>query len=473
MELSSPVYLAFTGLIWLILRGLPAPRGRKCVLLAASIAFYALLDLRYLFLLIVIGLLTYGLGIAIGRGCPAGLCTAAGIAVVLAALAFYKYSAVWVPILRLFHPASVSGWLLPVGISFYTFQAISYLIDVSRRRIEPVRDGVDFGLYLAFFPKVVAGPIVRPRDFFGNLAQGPKPAQREDLADIFGLFVRGLFKKVVIADALAGLAGVGFQAASASGAGLFPAPVYWRSFYLFAFQIYADFSGYTDIARASGRLLGIRLPENFQRPYFAASITEFWNRWHMSLTQWFREYVFFPLNRRLLRSARRIHPGVIQTGTTITTMLLIGLWHGAGLPYLAWGLWHGLLLSVEKRSAPRLQPPSLLRSVLSGAVVFHLTAAGWILFRSDSLAAAGRFVSGMIAGGQWFLIPEILLPVAASAAAVLAVDAAGAARFPGALRSSGFLRGAVSAAAATMIGAIWLIGWSSGGGGLPFIYGNF
>ena len=235
-----------------------------------------------------------------------------------------------------------------MGISFYTFQAISYLIDIYRGRLEPVGEIADFGLYLIFFPKIIAGPIVRPTDFFREIPAGPRPAGRKDFAEIFSLFLRGLFKKVVIADSLAGLAGIGFQAAASPGTSFFAAPIYWRSFYLFAIQIYADFSGYTDIARASARLLGIPLPENFHYPYFAASITEFWNRWHVSLTQWFREYVFFPLNRSLQTSFRKIRSAVLQTATNIFTMLLIGLWHGAVLTYLAWGLWHGVLLSFEK-----------------------------------------------------------------------------------------------------------------------------
>ena len=469
MALSSPIYLVFAGITWMVVRILPAARFRKYVLLAASIFFYALLDLRYLFLLILLGVLTYGLGIAIVRGSRAGLCAAVGIASALITLAVYKYFAVWFPVVRPILPAGIGGWLLPMGISFYAFQAVSYLVDIYRRRIEPVRDWVDFGLYMAFFPKVVAGPIVRPTDFFREIAQGPKPAGREELPGIFALFLRGLFKKVVIADALAGLAEVGFLAASKDDAP-FPAPIYWRSFYLFAFQIYADFSGYTDIARASARLLGIGLPENFNHPYFATSITEFWNRWHMSLTQWFREYVFFPLNRAWLSSTRKIRPAILQTTTTVATMMLIGLWHGGNLPFLAWGFWHGLLLSVEKRSG--FKPLSFWRTLLAGLLVFHLVATGWILFRSDSLASALRFFSGLIAGGQWFLLPECLLSVAVSAIAIWVVDAPGLRRFPGFLLSSGFLRAVVSIAAATMIGAIWLLNWVTGGG-QPFIYGSF
>ncbi len=357
-----------------------------------------------------------------------------------------------------------------MGISFYTFQSVSYLVDVRRRRIEPVRNVLDFSLYMAFFPKIVAGPIVRPADFFRGLAGGPDPAGREDLPEIFSLLLRGLFKKVVIADALAGLAGIGFQAAATSGAGVFPSPIYWRSFYLFAFQIYADFSGYTDIARATGRLLGIPLPENFNRPYAAASITEFWNRWHMSLTQWFREYVFFPANRALLSSRRKIQAGLIQTGTTIGMMALIGLWHGAGLPYLVWGLWHGVLLAVEKRL--NFRPAKWWTRLPAGVAVFHLVAAGWVIFRSESLTAAGRFFTGLFTGGQWFLLAECALPVAASAAAVWAVDA-----FPVYKSSNStpftFFRTVILTSAAAMVAAIWLLSWATGGGGQPFIYGNF
>ncbi len=355
MTLSSPIYLLFLGIVWLAVRFLPGARAKKYSLLAASLVFYALLDLRYLALLLLVAIVAYGLGLGIGRGWKAGVCAGIGIAFALFVLAAYKYSALWLPVVTRIPLPGFSrdrfdpmGWLLPVGISFYTFQAISYLIDISRGRVKPVREIADFGLYLIFFPKIIAGPIVRPTDFFRDIAPGPQPAGRKDLAGIFSLFLRGLFKKVVIADSLAGLAGIGFQAAAMPSASVFAAPIYWRSFYLFAIQIYADFSGYTDIARASARLLGIRLPENFSYPYFATSITEFWNRWHMSLTQWFREYVFFPLNRTLQRSFRKVGSAILQAATNVFTMLLIGLWHGAGLTFLAWGLWHGVLLSAEK-----------------------------------------------------------------------------------------------------------------------------
>ncbi|MBN2086349.1 MAG: MBOAT family protein [Anaerolineales bacterium] len=470
MTFATPVYLLFAGAVWLVMRALRRPNSRKILLLSASLLFYALLDLRYLFLVIMLGALTYALGIAIGRGGRADWCAAAGIAAALATLAFYKYSAVWLPAFGPVFAEEIGGWVLPVGISFYTFQAVSYLVDVRRRRIEPVRNAMDFGLYMAFFPKIVAGPIVRPVDFFRLLAGGPEPAGAKDLPQIYSLFLRGLFKKVVIADALAGLAGVGFQAAAISGADAFPAPVYWRSFYLFAFQIYADFSGYTDIARATGRLLGIPLPENFNRPYAASSITEFWNRWHASLTQWFREYVFFPATRALLSSRRKIRPALVQTGTTIGMMALIGLWHGAGLPYLIWGLWHGALLAVEKRLNP--QPARGWIRLPACLAVFHLVAAGWVLFRSESLPAAGRFFAGLFTGGQWFLMPECALPVAASAAAVWAVDALSTHK-PAIVSSSAFLRHAILAAAAVMVGALWLMNWATDGGGQPFLYGNF
>jgi alginate O-acetyltransferase complex protein AlgI len=478
MALSSPVYLLFLGIVWLAVKVLPGARWKKYSLLAASLVFYALLDLRYLALLLLLAGLTYGLGLAIRRGWSAGACAGIGIAFALIVLAVYKYSAVWLPLVsRIPLPGfgrdrfDPIGWLLPVGISFYTFQAISYLIDIYRGRLEPVRDPADFGLYLLFFPKIIAGPIVRPTDFFRDIPPGPQPAGRKDLVGIFSLFLRGLFKKVVIADSLAGLAGIGFQAAAIPGTSFFAAPVYWRSFYLFAFQIYADFSGYTDIARASAGLLGIPLPENFRYPYFASSITEFWNRWHMSLTQWFREYVFFPLNRRLQTSFRRIGSAILQAATNIFTMLLIGLWHGAALTYLAWGLWHGVLLSAEKLW--KRKPGSVGREILSGVIVFHLVALGWVLFRSDSLPAAMRFLAGMAVGGQWFLLAECSLPVAAAGIAIGLADAHSLFFLPPSVLTSKTLASIVTAAAVFAIAIIWLMGWATGGGGQPFIYGSF
>lgn len=478
MALSSPVYLLFVTAVWLALRIIPGIRPRKYLLLAASLLFYALFDLRFLALLLLLCVVAYGLGLAIHRGRWAGALALAGIAFSLTLLAIFKYSAVWIDAVSRMLPFGSgmgqfdpSGWLFPVGISFYTFQAISYLVDIYRRRMEPVRNWADFGLYLVFFPKIVAGPIVRPADFFRDIPAGPQPAGRKDMPDIFSLFLRGLVKKVVIADALAGLAGVGFQAAAMPGTSLFAAPVYWRSFYLFAFQIYADFSGYTDIARASAKLLGIPLPENFRYPYFAPSITEFWNRWHMSLTQWFREYVFFPLNRGLLTSFRRVGSAIVQTATTIFTMLLIGLWHGAGLTYLAWGLWHGVLLSIEKLWNGKSGSP--WRRILSAVIVFHLVGIGWVLFRSETIPAAARFFEGMVAGGQGFLLAECILPVLAAGIAIGLIDLPGLRVIPPALLSLKWFRAVASIAAATMVGALWLMNWAAGGAGMPFIYTSF
>ncbi len=202
MALSSPVYLLFLGIVWLAVRVLPGARWKKFSLLAASLVFYALLDLRYLALLLLVSVATYGLGLAIGRGRRAGVWVGIGIAFALIILAVFKYSVLWLPIISRISPSGFGrdrfdpiSWLLPLGISFYTFQAISYLIDIYRGRLEPVRDVADFGLYLIFFPKIIAGPIVRPTDFFREIPNGPRPAGRKNLPEIFSLFLRGLFKK--------------------------------------------------------------------------------------------------------------------------------------------------------------------------------------------------------------------------------------------------------------------------------------
>ncbi len=191
----------------------------------------------------------------------------------------------------------------------------------------------------------------------------------------------------------------------------------------------------------------------------------------MSLTQWFREYVFFPLNRTLQTSFRKIRSAILQTATNIFTMLLIGLWHGAGLTYLAWGLWHGALLSAEKFW--KRKTGSIWREALAGLAVFHLVGLGWVLFRSDSLPAAWRFLEGMAAGGQWFLLAECLLPVAAAAIAIALTDAPGLGILPPALLSSRLLQSMLAAAAVFAIAMLWLLGWATGGGGQPFIYGSF
>ncbi len=270
--------------------------------------------------------------------------------------------------------------LLPVGISFFTFQAISYAVDVYRGQVEPA-GLLEVAVYLAFFPQLVAGPIVRASEFLPQL-QGHRWLSTEDAGRAAWLICGGLFKKVVVANHLATLVvDPVFGAPQRHGAGEI-----WLAVYAYAVQIYADFSGYTDMAIGIALLLGFRFPLNFDRPYAARSLTDFWRRWHMTLSRWLRDYLYIPLGGSRAGRARTYR-------NLILTMLLGGLWHGAAATFVAWGLWHGLWLALERawREARAGRPP-ILPAWAGRLVTFHLVCLGWLLFRAEGFGLAGTML---------------------------------------------------------------------------------
>ena len=257
--------------------------------------------------------------------------------------------------------------VLPAGISFFTFQAISYILDVWRRDAEPQRSPVVFGVYLSLFPQLVAGPIVRYTDLEAQLLSHPRPSW-EQMRRGLRLFCVGLGKKVLLADALGrfwGQMNGDFAAAGALGA--------WLGLLAFSFQIYFDFSGYSDMALGLGEAMGFTLPENFDHPYRAKSLTDFWRRWHISLTAWFREYVYIPLGGNRCKPWRR-------DLNLLIVWALTGLWHGAGWHFVLWGIYFAVLLILEKRFL--LDKPGITRipSWLRQGMTFLLVLAGWGLF---------------------------------------------------------------------------------------------
>ena len=288
---------------------------------------------------------------------------------------------------------------LPVGISFFTFQAISYLVDIYRREI-PVAAGYgEFATYHSLFPQLVAGPIVRYREIRDEMY-----ARRIDLAAVTEgtyRFCLGLGKKVILADNLGTVADAAFAVAP----GQLGFAQAWLGIVCYSLQIYFDFSGYSDMAIGLGRLLGFHFPENFDQPYRSASITEFWRRWHMTLSRWFRDYVYIPLggNRR----------GVLRTSINLwLVFFLCGLWHGAGLTFIGWGLYHGLMLSLERLARSRFgwQPSGWAAIV----VTFILVTIGWVFFRAPTVGAALDYLSAMffISKGAAILpSPFTLLPL--------------------------------------------------------------
>ncbi len=416
MLLHTPAYLLFLVVVASLYWGLPHFAWRKALLLIASYVFYAAFDVRFAAILAGLTLATFLLGGAMPRSPRPGLYAWLNVAINLGVLGAFKYANFFIgnaaALAKAFGSAATPPALqvlLPVGISFYTFQAISYTADIYRKKSSPASSLLDFALYMAFFPKLIAGPLVRPAHFMQQLANpAPRPRQDSASASLILLLV-GLFKKVVIADSLASISSAAFRAAALPTALAFPTPLYWQGFYLYAFQIYADFSGYTDIARASAALLGFELPENFRQPYWSSTVAAFWNRWHMSLTQWFREFLFFPLTRALLTATGRRYPRAVQIAANVVTMTVIGFWHGAAWTFVVWGLWHGLLLSVERIAGP--QPSRRWQTIVLAVVTFHLVGIGWVLFGADSFTTAARFLVGLVSFNQPIWASHFMLPV--------------------------------------------------------------
>ncbi len=331
----------------------------------------------------------------------------------LGLLAFFKYSRFFAAslsdLLAAFGiHASIpsSGMLLPVGISFYTLQTLSYTIEVFKKNTKPEPHVGIFALYVIFFPQLVAGPIERPQDLMPQLKKRA-PLQWSNLSSGVRLMLWGGFQKVVIADQLA--SGVDYVYGTTDGGS---GPLVLIGTYLFAFQIYCDFSGYSNIAIGAARVLGITLRENFARPYFATSFRVFWQRWHISLSTWFRDYLYIPLGGNRL--------GPVRTYANLLIVFLVsGLWHGANWTYVAWGGVHGifLIMGIQMRKLAAAFPlpiPTLLKKAVAIVVVFHLVCFSWILFRSASIDQAAQMLETLF---SWknsdadFAIPPLSWPL--------------------------------------------------------------
>ncbi len=471
MLLHTPAYLLFLGVVALLYWSLRQRRGRIYILLMASYIFYAAFDIRFAGILLVLTAATYLIGRAIHARPHAHGYLWLGCALNLAVLGLLKYANFFLDSIRaglsvfgVSEPLPALNVLLPIGISFYSFQAISYLVEVSQQKVDPIPGFATFALYLAFFPKLIAGPLIRPADFLKQIKEPATSLTPDELRRALSLLVMGLVKKIVIADSLASLADVAYRAAALPSSSAFPTLLYWQGFYLFAFQIYADFSGYTDIACASARLLGFALPANFDRPYFAVTPGDFWNRWHMSLTQWFRETLFFPLSRMLLRRTQQRYSRAVQVVSNLVTMTLIGLWHGAAWTFVVWGLWHGVLLSIERLAAPRLT--RRWHKAIAAILTFHLVAVGWVLFRADSFQDASRFLAGLLTFQQEVWWPMYVPSMVITAALTFGLDLLK-------IESRPSWRPIVLTAGLVLIVALTILNIARGYEARPFIYGRF
>jgi alginate O-acetyltransferase complex protein AlgI len=395
MLFSSTIFLfAFLPVVLCLYWALPGMRSRNALLLLASLLFYAWGEAGYVLILLAsIGLnWAFGLWIDARRNrASERLILAAALGANLLLLGVFKYANFLSDnlneILSIFGaaPTRLDPIHLPIGISFFTFQAITYLVDVHRGEAPLERSPFRVALYIALFPQLIAGPIVRYRQVAAQLVH--RHASLEDLNEGVRRFILGLGKKVLVANTLALPADRIFAIPPDQ---LEPATA-WLGLTCFTFQIYFDFSGYSDMAIGLGRCFGFRFPENFNWPYRSRSMREFWRRWHMTLSSFFRDYVYIPL--------RGNRGGLGRTyANLLIIFLLCGLWHGASWTFVVWGLIHGAFLIVERtragdwiRAAPR-RVQSLY--VLSVAMV------GWVFFRSDDLAHAIAFLSAMVGGGE-------------------------------------------------------------------------
>jgi alginate O-acetyltransferase complex protein AlgI len=375
---------------WLLAR---YKKVRLLFLLAASYFFYARWDVRFLPLIFLSSSADYFLGNAIASAKTQRsrkLWLIATVVLNLGLLGVFKYldfgiasASAALRALGMDVPDAVLGIALPVGISFFTFESMSYVIDVYRRDIEPHPDYFEYLTFVAFFPHLVAGPIVRPRDLLPQLASPARFDPTEGSRALF-LIALGLLKKVAIGDYLA----------TNLVDRVFDAPLQYSALECYAaalgysVQIYCDFSGYTDIAIGSALLLGVRFPKNFDAPYKAATITEFWRRWHISLSTWLRDYLYISLGGNRKGPARTYV-------NLMLTMLLGGLWHGANFTFVVWGGIHGAALAIERAVFGKAadQQVSGLRRVGQVFVTFHLVTLAWVFFRSETFEKASLFFS--------------------------------------------------------------------------------
>jgi D-alanyl-lipoteichoic acid acyltransferase DltB (MBOAT superfamily) len=397
-----PVVLAVS---WLLM---PRPRLWKPFILAASYVFYAAADTRFCLLLAGVTLVNQAGAVGVERSSSErakNWIVGVTVAADLAALGFFKYYGFFADSVArvlgdagLGAPVPLLAVALPVGLSFFTFQAISYVVDV-RRGLCARAPTIDVAVYLAFFPHLVAGPIVRAREFLPQLA---RPRDPDDVAVGAGvlLIAFGLVKKVIIADALArSMVDPVFAVPEAYGA-----PDAWSALLAYAVQIYCDFSGYTDIAIGLALLMGFVFPQNFDRPYRSASPREFWRRWHITLSRYLRDFLYIPLGGNRggpWRTARNL----------MITMVLGGLWHGAAWGFVLWGALHGAALVAQHAAGGRLRLPR----VAAWALTFAFVCLAWIPFRATDLSTAWAFAERLVTPGPL----TVLTPWAAVAIAVV------------------------------------------------------
>jgi alginate O-acetyltransferase complex protein AlgI len=388
MVFSSPVFLFVFAPLFFTTYYLSPRRFRNLAITIGSLAFY-FVGTGYLAAVFLFSIFS---NFFIGRKLTAehakrGNILFLGIVCNLVPLLYFKYkdfflqaSSDLLNIFGLGQNTTLTGIVLPLGISFYTFHGISYLVDIYRKKVAPSASLLDFAMYMANFPQLIAGPIVRYIEIAHSIRD--RPVRKEQIFSGIVRFTFGLGKKLVLADSLGAIADPIFALPGNTLSG----PVAWLGTAAYTLQIYYDFSGYSDMAIGLGRMMGFEFPENFDQPYRSQSVTEFWRRWHMTLSRWFRDYVYIPLGGN--------RGGPVRTyANLVIVFFLCGLWHGAAYAFVFWGLYHGALLTIERllRGNRGFEPKGTAGQVLTIVMVM----IGWVFFRAPSFAEAGSHLAAM------------------------------------------------------------------------------
>jgi len=484
MVFSSPIFLfLFLPVVMTVYLVLPGLRLKNTWLLLASLVFYSWGEPLFIILLLVSTMMNYYLGLWVdGSGNPGRRKFAVGLAVAfnIGLLAFFKYANFAVHSLNTvigcvhLQPISFPHIALPIGISFFTFHALSYVIDIYRRKSRAAKNPCDTALYIFLFPQLIAGPILRWSDIAPQLVR--RVLTREGFAEGIRRFVMGFAKKMIVANIVAGPADKIF----ALPANELTLPLAWFGTLCYTLQIYFDFSGYSDMAIGLGKMFGFKFLENFNYPYISLSIREFWRRWHMSLSGWFRDYLYIPMGGNHVSTGRNYF-------NLITVFFLCGLWHGASWTFVIWGLYHGVFLVLERTRFGKFMD-SLWRPLRHGYTLLAVVC-GWVLFRADTFSQAMEFFKFMSGLGHatpaaqplaryvnnevlWSIVLGVIFS-APTWPCLKGLFARIPAMVPDVIRPVIYIFGFT--AEVLLIGALFLISaaWLAGGTYNPFIYYRF
>lgn len=423
MLFSSVTFLGFMLVVLLVYPRLRL-KGQNLFLLFASYVFYGYWDWRFVFLLIAITVINFVVGQRLSVCSDEKrkkLLFVLGIVSNLVVLGFFKYfnffveSMAWLLNSMGLQPhVSILKIILPVGISFYIFQAMTYIFDIFRGKLQPTASFLDFALFVAFFPQLLSGPIERAKNLLPQITSPRVMTKSTTLAGL-NLMLLGYFKKIAIADTLAPIADKIFsEPGSMSGGQL------WTGVYAFTFQIYGDFSGYTDIARGIALILGFRIMENFNAPYLSRNMTEFWRRWHISLSTWLRDYLYIPLGGNRMGSIRTY-------ANLMIVMFVCGLWHGAAWTFILWGIFHGIYLSIHRIMTGGNKLSTSSRSGIGKRIfntvkvvfTFHLVAVTWVFFKASSISNAVEYLRGL---ARFDHLADLSFPVVFAGILMLGLD---------------------------------------------------